>query len=113
MIENERPDGILLTFGGQTALNCGIDLTHSGVLKKYDVTVLGTQVESIEWTEDRKVFADKMAEINEFVAPSEAAFDVDQVRPTFFVLFLSVLERQSVIYHLVLCYYHFSFIPIH
>ena len=80
MIESERPDGILLTFGGQTALNCGIQLTHSGVLEKYNVKVLGTQVKSIEWTEDRKVFADKMAEISEAVAPSEAAFSVDQVR---------------------------------
>ncbi|XP_076462198.1 multifunctional protein CAD-like isoform X2 [Babylonia areolata] len=79
VIESERPDGILLTFGGQTALNCGIELTHSGILENYDVRVLGTQVKSIEWTEDRKIFADKMAEIGEAVAPSEAAFSVDQV----------------------------------
>ena len=60
-------------------MNCGIELTHSGVLDNFDVSVLGTQVRSIEWTEDRKIFADKMAEINEAVAPSEAAFSVEQV----------------------------------
>ena len=79
MIKSERPDGILLTFGGQTALNCGVQLTNAGVLEEYNVRVLGTQVKSIEWTEDRKVFADKMEEINEHVAPSEAAYSVEQV----------------------------------
>ncbi|XP_060593985.1 CAD protein-like isoform X2 [Ruditapes philippinarum] len=78
VIRNERPDGILLTFGGQTALNCGIQLTNSGILDEYNVRVMGTQVKSIEWTEDRKVFAEKMAEINEHVAPSEAAYSVEQ-----------------------------------
>lgn len=80
VIETERPDGILLTFGGQTALNCGVQLKNSGVLDKYNVTVLGTQVHVIEWTEDRKVFADKMLEIEEYVAPSEAATSVDEVQ---------------------------------
>lgn len=79
MIESERPDGILLTFGGQTALNCGVELNNAGVLSKYNVKVLGTQVNVIEWTEDRKVFAQKMAEIGERVAPSDAAEDVEQV----------------------------------
>lgn len=79
VIKNERPDGVLLTFGGQTALNCGVQLTKTGVLEKYAVKVLGTQVASIEWTEDREVFANKMAEIGESVAPSEAAYTVDQV----------------------------------
>ncbi|KAK3105241.1 hypothetical protein FSP39_020578 [Pinctada imbricata] len=74
IIRSERPNGILLTFGGQTALNCGVQLTKTGVLEKFNVRVLGTQVRSIEWTEDRKVFADKMLEIDEHVAPSEAAY---------------------------------------
>jgi carbamoyl-phosphate synthase/aspartate carbamoyltransferase/dihydroorotase len=82
VIESERPDGILLTFGGQTALNCGIALTKSQVLERYKVQVLGTQVASIEWTEDREIFAKKMAEINENIAPSEAAYDVEQVKYT-------------------------------
>ncbi|KAF6723169.1 CAD protein [Oryzias melastigma] len=78
VIKNERPDGVLLTFGGQTALNCGVDLTRLGVLEKYQVRVLGTPVASIEMTEDRKVFVEKMEEINEHVAPSEAALSVEQ-----------------------------------
>ncbi|XP_029635734.1 CAD protein isoform X2 [Octopus sinensis] len=77
VIKNERPDGVLLTFGGQTALNCGFELTKLGVFEKYGVKVLGTQVHSIERTEDRKIFADNMAEINEQVPPSEAAYTVE------------------------------------
>lgn len=80
VIKNERPDGVLLTFGGQTALNCGVELTKQGVLEKYKVRVLGTPVASIEMTEDRKIFVEKMEEINEHVAPSEAALSVEQVR---------------------------------
>lgn len=80
VIKNERPDGVLLTFGGQTALNCGVELTKLGVLEKYKVKVLGTPVASIEMTEDRKIFVEKMEEINEHVAPSEAALSVEQVR---------------------------------
>lgn len=79
MIINERPDGVFLTFGGQTALNCGVELTKQGVLEKYNVKVLGTSVVSIEMTEDRKIFVEKMEEINEHVAPSEAAMSVEQV----------------------------------
>jgi carbamoyl-phosphate synthase/aspartate carbamoyltransferase/dihydroorotase len=80
VIRNERPDGILLTFGGQTALNCGLELRRRGVLEAYGVRVLGTPLQAIEWTEDRQLFADKMAEIGEHVAPSAAAYSVEQVR---------------------------------
>ena len=79
VIRNERPDGILLTFGGQTALNCGLELRRRGVLDTYNVRVLGTPLQSILWTEDRQLFADKMAEIGEHVAPSAAAYSVEQV----------------------------------
>lgn len=79
VIRNERPDGVLLTFGGQTALNCGVELTKAGVLERYRVRVLGTPVASIEMTEDRKVFVEKMEEIGEHVAPSEAAASLEQV----------------------------------
>lgn len=79
VIRNERPDGVLLTFGGQTALNCGVELTKAGVLERYHVRVLGTPVASIEMTEDRKVFVEKMEEIGEHVAPSEAAASLEQV----------------------------------
>lgn len=80
MIQSEHPDGILLSFGGQTALNCGIELQESGVLEKYDVHTLGTPVRSIVCTEDRKLFAEKLAEINEQVAPSYAVYSVEQVK---------------------------------
>ena len=61
-------------------MNCGIELTKQGIREKYKVKVLGTQVASIEWTEDREIFAEKMEEINEHVAPSKAAYTLDQVR---------------------------------
>jgi len=78
VIEAERPDGILLSFGGQTALNCGLLLKEQGILEKYNVSVLGTPVQSIEWTEDRKMFSDKMEEIEEHVAPSYVAYTVEE-----------------------------------
>jgi len=64
VIAKERPDGILLGFGGQTALNCGVALHNSGVLQKYDVKVLGTPVETIKATEDRELFVNKLKEIS-------------------------------------------------
>ena len=64
VIEKERPQGILLAFGGQTALNCGVELFQTGVLEKYDLTVLGTPVQSIIDTEDRDIFVKKLAEID-------------------------------------------------
>ena len=79
MIKSERPDGILLSFGGQTALNCGIELQESGVLSQYGVRVLGTPVESIIMTEDRQKFAEELAVIGEPVAPSKAAYTVEEV----------------------------------
>ena len=64
VIKKEQPDGILLAFGGQTALNCGIKLYEGGVLKKYGVEVLGTPIQAIIDTEDRKIFANKLKEID-------------------------------------------------
>eukprot|EP01059_Diplonema_ambulator_P033978 TRINITY_DN739_c0_g1_i1.p1 TRINITY_DN739_c0_g1~~TRINITY_DN739_c0_g1_i1.p1 ORF type:complete len:1495 (+),score=594.14 TRINITY_DN739_c0_g1_i1:49-4533(+) len=78
VIEKERPDSIMLQFGGQTALNCGVQLRDSGVLAKYNVEVLGTQVDAIIATEDREVFAQKLAEIGEKVAPSKTACTVEE-----------------------------------
>ena len=63
VIEKERPDGILLSFGGQTALNCGVELFRMGVLEKYGVRVLGTPVSSIIDTEDRDLFVKRLDEI--------------------------------------------------
>ena len=64
VIRKETPDGILLAFGGQTALNCGVKLYQSGVLEKYNVEVLGTPVQAIIDTEDRELFVKKLDEIN-------------------------------------------------
>ncbi len=64
IIEKERPDGILLSFGGQTALNCGVELNDNGTLKKYDVEVLGTSIDTIKHTEDRDLFVKKLDQIN-------------------------------------------------
>ncbi|EDL75281.1 rCG24988, isoform CRA_a [Rattus norvegicus] len=72
VIKAERPDGLILGMGGQTALNCGVELFKRGVLKEYGVKVLGTSVESIMATEDRQLFSDKLNEINEKIAPSFA-----------------------------------------
>lgn len=72
IIKKERPDGILLAFGGQTALNCGTELYQSGVLKEYNVAVLGTSVEAIMYTEDRDLFVKKLDEIEMKTPVSEA-----------------------------------------
>jgi len=72
VIERERPEGILLGFGGQTALNCGLQLEADGVLEQYGVRVLGTPVEAIRLTEDRQLFADSLASIGVDVPRSKA-----------------------------------------
>ncbi len=72
VIAKERPDGILLAFGGQTALNCGVELYQSGILEKYNVEVLGTPVQAIMDTEDRELFVKKLDEINVKTIKSEA-----------------------------------------
>ena len=78
VIEKERPDGILLSFGGQTALNCGVELYESGVLEKYSVKVLGTPVKAIMDTEDRERFVEKLDEIEVKTIKSEACEDMNQ-----------------------------------
>ena len=77
VIAKERPDGILLSFGGQTALNCGVALYKGGILEKYGVEVLGTPVEAIMNTEDRELFIDKLDEIGVKTIKSEAVDNVD------------------------------------
>ncbi len=77
IIEKERPDGILLGFGGQTALNCGVELHDSGVLEKFGVMVLGTSVETIKATEDRELFVKKLNEIGLKSPRSFAVTSVD------------------------------------
>ena len=80
VIEKERPDGIMLAFGGQTALNCGVELYESGVLEKYNLQVLGTPVQAIMDTEDRELFVEKLNEINVKTIKSEACENVEQAR---------------------------------
>ena len=80
VIEKERPQGILLAFGGQTALNCGVALHQSGVLKKYNVEVLGTPVEAIMNTEDRDLFARKLDEISVKTIQSHAVETTEDAR---------------------------------
>ena len=80
VIAKERPDGILLAFGGQTALNCGVELYKSGVLGKYGVRVLGTPVQAIMDTEDRELFVEKLNEINVKTIKSEACETIEQAR---------------------------------
>lgn len=77
VIEKERPDGILLAFGGQTALNCGVELYRTGVLERYGVEVLGTPVQAIMDTEDRELFVEKLNQIDVKTISSEAVETVD------------------------------------
>ncbi len=78
IIKKERPDGILLAFGGQTALNCGVKLYENKVFQKYNVRVLGTPVQAIIDTEDREIFVEKLSRINVKTAKSIAAFNIDE-----------------------------------
>lgn len=80
VIAKERPQGILLSFGGQTALNCGVELFRSGILEKYDIQVLGTPVQSIIDTEDRELFVRKLDEIEVKTIKSHAASNLDEAR---------------------------------
>ena len=80
VIEKERPDGILLAFGGQTALNCGVALHRSGILKKYNVEVLGTQIDAIVNTEDRDLFVERLNEIDVKTIKSQAVDNIEDAR---------------------------------
>ena len=80
VIQKEQPQGILLSFGGQTALNCGVELYKSGILEKYGVQVLGTPVQSIIDTEDRELFVERLNEIGVKTIKSEACSTVEEVQ---------------------------------
>ena len=80
VIAKERPDGILLSFGGQTALNCGVELYKSGILERYDIKVLGTPVQAIIDTEDREKFVQRLDEIGVKTIRSEAVCNIEQAR---------------------------------
>ncbi|CAK1581963.1 unnamed protein product [Parnassius mnemosyne] len=95
VIKAERPTGVLLTFGGQTALNCGVELQKSKVFEKYNVTVLGTPIQSIVDTEDRKIFAEKINLIGEKVAPSAAVSSVDEALAAAHQIGYPVMARSA------------------
>ena len=95
VIEKERPQGILLAFGGQTALNCGVALHQSGVLSKYNVEVLGTPVEAIMNTEDRDLFARKLDEIQVKTIQSHAVECVEDARRAAVSLGYPVIIRAA------------------
>ncbi len=80
VIAKERPQGILLSFGGQTALNCGVELYRSGILEKYDVQVLGTPVQTIMDTEDRELFVRRLDEIEVKTIRSHAVESIEEAR---------------------------------
>ena len=95
IIEKERPDGILLSFGGQTALNCGVELYQRGVLEKYGVKVLGTPVQAIIDTEDRDLFVKRLDEIGVKTIKSEACSTVEEVQCAAHELGFPVILRAA------------------
>ena len=95
VIEKERPDGILLAFGGQTALNCGVALYQQGILEKYNVQVLGTPVQAIIDTEDRELFVEKLNEIDVKTIKSEACENIEQARKAAAELGYPVIIRAA------------------
>lgn len=95
VIAKERPEGILLAFGGQTALNCGVKLYQSGVLEKYNVKVLGTPVQAIIDTEDREKFVQKLDQINVKTIKSEAVTNVEDAKQVAKELGYPVIVRAA------------------
>ena len=95
VIDKERPDGIMLAFGGQTALNCGVSLYKDGVFEKYGVKVLGTPVQAIIDTEDREFFVQKLNEINVKTIQSEAVENADDARRAAAMLGYPVIVRAA------------------
>ena len=95
VIEKERPDGIMLAFGGQTALNCGVELYKEGIFEKYGVRVLGTPVQAIIDTEDREIFVQKLNEINVQTIKSEAVENAADARRAAAELGYPVIVRAA------------------
>ncbi len=95
VIRKERPDGIFLSFGGQTALNCGIQLYKSGVLERYGVQVLGTPVQTIIDTEDRELFVEKLDEIDVKTISSVACSSIEEARKAAAELGYPVILRSA------------------
>lgn len=95
VIARERPDGVLLAFGGQTALNCGVRLYKSGIFEKYNVQVLGTPIETIIATEDRELFNEKLAEIGVKTIAGEAVESLENAKEAAHKLGYPVIVRAA------------------
>ena len=95
VLEKENPDGILLSFGGQTALNCGVELHQKGILDKYQVQVLGTPVQAIINTEDRDIFVEKLNQINIITARSISAISAEEAIDAAVELGFPVIVRAA------------------
>ena len=95
IIEKERPDGVMLAYGGQTALNCGVNLDESGILQKYGVNVLGTQIPGIKKTEDRQLFKDSMKECGMPVLKSKTVTNFEDAKKAAEELVYPVIIRVA------------------
>jgi len=95
IIEKERPDGIMLAYGGQTALNCGVKLEEANILQKYGVNVLGTQINGIKRTEDRQLFKDSMKECGVPVLKSKTVTNFDDAKKAAEELVYPVIIRVA------------------
>ena len=95
VIQKEQPDGVLLSFGGQTALNCGVELEKTGIFAKYGVKVLGTSVAAIMNTEDRELFVEQLNEIDVKTIKSEACENVEEARKAASTLGYPVIVRAA------------------
>ena len=95
VIQKEQPDGVLLSFGGQTALNCGVELEKTGIFAKYGVKVLGTPVAAIMNTEDRELFVEQLNEIDVKTIKSEACETVEEARKAASTLGYPVIVRAA------------------
>ena len=95
VIKKERPDGILLAFGGQTALNCGVELFRKGILEKYNLQVVGTPVQAIIDTEDREIFAGKLGEINVKTPRSMACTTMSEAKTAATTLGFPIIIRAA------------------
>jgi len=95
VIKKEKPDGILLSFGGQTALNCGLTLAQKGIFKKYNVSVLGTSVETIKKTEDRALFAKTLTSLKLAIPKSYAASTLEKAQEAAEKLGFPVMLRSA------------------
>ena len=95
VIKREKPDGILISMGGQTALNCGVEMYNNGTLAKYGVHVMGTPVETVIATEDREIFNQKLMEIGEKIAQSATANTIEEAKRVALVIGYPVMIRAA------------------